>query len=67
MTEDQEIALAVAPTEKVADVAPVADRDAVIEECAMVCERIVLEEGHSAVGHGAYLCHRYIRALKERI
>jgi hypothetical protein len=57
----------VEPTEKVAEVVPIADRDAVIDECAMVCERIVLEEGHSAVGHGAYLCRRYIRALKERI
>jgi len=41
-------------------------RDAVIDECAMVCERIVLEEGPSAVGHGAYLCQKYIRALKSK-
>jgi hypothetical protein len=42
-----------------------ADRDSVIEACAMVCERIVLEEGQSAIGHGAYLCRKYIRGLKS--
>lgn len=40
-------------------------QNAVIEQCAAMCERIVLEEGHSATGHGAYLCRKYIRGLKS--
>jgi hypothetical protein len=54
----------VEPTEKVADVAPVADRDAVIEECAKVCDAMA-EKFEDQQQFAIDLCSDAIRDLKE--